>query len=141
MRASFRLNNLFNIVDNIKECGQHNIVQSCFQQPSTTRDFLPNRFKHFFHGSSGFVSTRCNNNCGNTGHFGTSYDQPANTGRKWGRVVNRVKIIMGSAEKNRVDQGNQNDRYFRSVGQCMNLHLKTFREKSVIIPQASQQIV
>ena len=35
------LNNFFNIVDNIAQCGQHNIVQSCFQQPSTTRDFLP----------------------------------------------------------------------------------------------------
>ena len=31
---------LNNIVDNIEQCGQHNIVQSCFQQPSTTRDFL-----------------------------------------------------------------------------------------------------
>ena len=34
---------LNNILDNIKQCGQHNIVQSCFQQPSTTRDFLPCR--------------------------------------------------------------------------------------------------
>ena len=32
---------LNNIVENIEQCGQHNIVQSCFQQPSTTRDFLP----------------------------------------------------------------------------------------------------
>ena len=32
---------LNNIVDNIEQCGQHNIVQSCFQQPSKTRDFLP----------------------------------------------------------------------------------------------------
>ena len=30
--ASFRLNNLFNIVDNIDQYGQHIIVQSCFQQ-------------------------------------------------------------------------------------------------------------
>ena len=32
---------LNNIVDNIEQCGQHNIVQSCFQQPLTARDFLP----------------------------------------------------------------------------------------------------
>ena len=31
LRAWFRLNNLCNIVDNIEQCGQHNIVQSCFQ--------------------------------------------------------------------------------------------------------------
>ena len=31
---------LNNIVDNIEQCGQHNIVQSCFQQPLTARDFL-----------------------------------------------------------------------------------------------------
>ena len=39
LRAGFRLNNFFSIVDNIEQCGQHNIVQSCFQQPSTTRNF------------------------------------------------------------------------------------------------------
>ena len=39
LSAGFRLNNLFSIVDNIEQCGQHNIVQSCFQQPSTTRNF------------------------------------------------------------------------------------------------------
>ena len=38
LRAGFGLNNLFSIVDNIEQCGQH-IVQSCFQQPSTTRNF------------------------------------------------------------------------------------------------------
>ena len=31
LRAWFRLNNLYNIVDNIEQCGQHNILQSCFQ--------------------------------------------------------------------------------------------------------------
>ena len=31
---------LNNIVDNIEQCGQHNIVQGCFQQPLTARDFL-----------------------------------------------------------------------------------------------------
>ena len=36
LRAWFRLNNVFNIVDNIEQCRQHNILQSCFQQPSTT---------------------------------------------------------------------------------------------------------
>ena len=35
---------LNNIVDNIEQCGQHNIVQSCFQQPSTTRDFCRVKF-------------------------------------------------------------------------------------------------
>ena len=30
---------LNNIVDNIEQCGQHNIVQSCFQQPITTHNF------------------------------------------------------------------------------------------------------
>ena len=39
LQAEFRLNNLFSIVDNIEQCGQHNTVQSCFQQPSTTRNF------------------------------------------------------------------------------------------------------
>ena len=29
---------LNNIVDNIEQCGQHNIAQSCFQQLSRTRD-------------------------------------------------------------------------------------------------------
>ena len=38
-KTHFRLNNLFSIVDNIEQCGQHNIVQSCFQKPSTTRNF------------------------------------------------------------------------------------------------------
>ena len=28
---------LNNIFDNIKQCGQHNIVQSCFQQPVATQ--------------------------------------------------------------------------------------------------------
>ena len=32
---------LNNIVDNIEQCGQHNIVQSCFQQPVATHNFLP----------------------------------------------------------------------------------------------------
>ena len=32
---------LNNIVDNVEQCGQHNIIQSCFQQPLTTRAFLP----------------------------------------------------------------------------------------------------
>ena len=32
---------LNNIVDNIEQCGQHNIVQSCFQQPVTTHNFWP----------------------------------------------------------------------------------------------------
>ena len=32
---------LNNIVDNIEQCGQHNIVQSCFQQPVTTPNFWP----------------------------------------------------------------------------------------------------
>ena len=39
LQARFRLNNFLSIVDNIEQCGQHNIVQSCFQQPSTTRNF------------------------------------------------------------------------------------------------------
>ena len=39
LQPGFRLNNMFSIVDNIEQCGQHNIVQSCFQQPSTTRNF------------------------------------------------------------------------------------------------------
>ena len=39
LQAGFKLNNLFSIVDNIEQCGQHNIVQSCFQQPSTTLNF------------------------------------------------------------------------------------------------------
>ena len=39
---------LNNIVDNIEQCGQHNIVQSCFQQPSTTGDFLPCIRNQFF---------------------------------------------------------------------------------------------
>ena len=39
LQAGFRLKNLFSIVDNIEQCGQHNIVESCFQQPSTTRNF------------------------------------------------------------------------------------------------------
>ena len=30
---------LNNIVDIIEQCGQHNIVQSCFQQPVTTYNF------------------------------------------------------------------------------------------------------
>ena len=37
--AGFRPNNLFRIVDNIEQCGQHNIVQSGFQQPLTTHNF------------------------------------------------------------------------------------------------------
>ena len=28
-----------NIVDNIEQCGQHNIIQSCFQQLITTHNF------------------------------------------------------------------------------------------------------
>ena len=32
---------LNNIVDNIEQRGQHNIVQSCFQQPVATHDFWP----------------------------------------------------------------------------------------------------
>ena len=32
---------LNNIVDNIEQCGQHNIVHSCFQQPVTTHNFWP----------------------------------------------------------------------------------------------------
>ena len=32
---------LNNIVDNIEQCGQHNIVQSCFQQPVAIHNFLP----------------------------------------------------------------------------------------------------
>ena len=32
---------LNNIVDNIEQCGQHNIVQSCFQQPVATHNFWP----------------------------------------------------------------------------------------------------
>ena len=32
---------LNNIVDNIEQCGQHNIVQSCLQQPVTTHNFWP----------------------------------------------------------------------------------------------------
>ena len=32
---------LNNIVDIIEQCGQHNIVQSCFQQPVTTYNFWP----------------------------------------------------------------------------------------------------
>ena len=32
---------LNNIVENIQQCGQHNIVQSCFQQPVTTHNFWP----------------------------------------------------------------------------------------------------
>ena len=32
---------LNNIVDKIEQCGKHNIVRSCFQQPSTTGDFFP----------------------------------------------------------------------------------------------------
>ena len=32
---------LNNLVDNIEQCGQHNIVQSCFQQPVTTHNFWP----------------------------------------------------------------------------------------------------
>ena len=39
LQAGFRLINLFSIVDNIEQCGQHKIVHSCFQQPSTTRNF------------------------------------------------------------------------------------------------------
>ena len=31
---------LNNILDNIEQCGQHNIVQSCFQQP-VTPNFWP----------------------------------------------------------------------------------------------------
>ena len=41
-QAGFRLNNLFSVVENIEQCGQHNIGQSClncFQQPSTIRNF------------------------------------------------------------------------------------------------------
>ena len=34
---------LNNIVDNIEQCGQHNIVQSCFQQPVATPNFWPCR--------------------------------------------------------------------------------------------------
>ena len=32
---------LNNIVDNYEQCGQHNIVASCFQQPWTSYNFLP----------------------------------------------------------------------------------------------------
>ena len=32
---------LNNIVDNIEQCGQYNIVQSCFQQPVATHNFWP----------------------------------------------------------------------------------------------------
>ena len=32
---------LNNIDDNIEQCGQHNIVQSCFQQPVATHNFWP----------------------------------------------------------------------------------------------------
>ena len=31
---------LNNIVDKIEQCGKNNIVQSCFQEPSTTGDFF-----------------------------------------------------------------------------------------------------
>ena len=38
---------LNNIVDIIEQCGQHNIVQSCFQQPVTTYNFwLCSRTQH-----------------------------------------------------------------------------------------------
>ena len=30
---------LNNIVDNIEQCGQHNIVQGCFHQPETSDNF------------------------------------------------------------------------------------------------------
>ena len=48
LQAGFRLNNLFSIVDNIEQCGQHNIVQSCFQQPSTTHNFYACTALHSF---------------------------------------------------------------------------------------------
>ena len=32
---------LNNIVNNIEQCGQHNIVQFCFQKPVTTHNFWP----------------------------------------------------------------------------------------------------
>ena len=32
---------LNNIVNNIEQCGQHNIVQSCFQQAVATHNFWP----------------------------------------------------------------------------------------------------
>ena len=37
LQAGFRLNNLFSVVDNIEQCRQHNIVQACPQQRSTTQ--------------------------------------------------------------------------------------------------------
>ena len=36
---------LNNIVNNIEQCGQHNIVQSCFQQAVATHNFWPYRYK------------------------------------------------------------------------------------------------
>ena len=35
LRANSRSTMLNNIVDNIEQCGQHNIVQGCFHQPWT----------------------------------------------------------------------------------------------------------
>ena len=34
---------LNNIVNNIEQCGQYNIVQSCFRQPVATHNFWPRR--------------------------------------------------------------------------------------------------
>ena len=39
---------LNNIVDIIEQCGQHNIVQSCFQQPVTTYNFWLCRAQFIF---------------------------------------------------------------------------------------------
>ena len=39
---------LNNIVDIIEQCGQHNIVLSCFQQPVTTYNFWLCTSPHFF---------------------------------------------------------------------------------------------
>ena len=48
---------LNNIVDKIEQCGKNNIVRSCFQQLSTTGDFLPcTTFPLFIkHNSSGLA--------------------------------------------------------------------------------------
>ena len=59
---------LNNIVDNIEQCGQHNTVKSCFQQPSPTRDFLP------------CTSNKCNPSCKNvwpSGQYGTTQPIPS----------------------------------------------------------------
>lgn len=44
------------------------------------------------------------NNCDNTSHFGTPYDQPATTRRKLNCMVNHVEKVKELMEENRVVQ-------------------------------------